>query len=260
MQQHEFRAGGHRLAATTWGRIDPARPTVVMLHGGLDCTSTWKDLPQAIAAATGLAVLSYDRWGYGGSEALSGGRQRSYRLEEAGPVFGDLLRHFGIGSAVLFGHSDGGAMSVLAAAAHPEVVRAVCACSPTIALDLYMVRAMGGARQAFEHGGLRERLMRHHGDKTDSMFWAWYEAWASEDAVHWSMAEQIGAVRCPVSAVFGQADDYGWRPSARALVEHGTMALEVSALPGVGHDPQHRAREVVLDALQRVLRRANVAA
>lgn len=256
VQEHQFTAGGHRLSARTWGRIDSARPVVVMLHGGLDCTSTWKDLPEAIAVATGMPVLSYDRWGYGGSDALTAGRVRAYRHEEAGPVFGDLLRHFGIGSAVLFGHSDGGAMVVLAAAAHPEIVRAVCACSPTIALDLHMVRAMAGARQAFEHGGLRERLMRHHGDKTDSMFWAWYEPWSTDDAVGWSMAEQIGAVRCPVSAVFGQGDDYGWQPSARALIENGVMALEVSALPGVGHDPQHKARAVVLDALQRVLRTA----
>jgi len=254
VQEHQFTAGGHRLSATSWGGIDGTRPVVVMLHGGLDCTSTWKDLPEAIAAATGMPVLSYDRCGYGASDALTAGRVRDYRHEEAGPVFGDLLRHFAIRSAVLFGHSDGGAMAVLAAAAHPEVVSAVCACSPTIALDLHMVRAMGNARQAFEYGGLRERLIRHHGDKTDSMFWAWHGPWSGDDAVHWSMAEQIGAVRCPVSAVFGQADDYGWRPSARALVEHGTMALQVSVLPGVGHDPQHKAREVVLDALRRVLR------
>lgn len=253
MQKHEFNAGGHCLSAWIWGRIDPARPVVVMLHGGLDCTSTWKDLPQAIADTTQLPVLSYDRWGYGGSDALTGGRERSYRFEESGPVFGDLLRHFGIDSAVLFGHSDGGAMALLAAAAHPQAVRAVCACSPTIALDLHMVRGMDAARQAYEHGGLRERLVRHHGDKTDAMFWGWHGPWSTEDATRWSMAEQLAAVRCPVAALFGQADDYGWRTSARALVDHGTMPLEVTALPGIAHDPQHKARDAVLAALQRTL-------
>jgi pimeloyl-ACP methyl ester carboxylesterase len=168
-------------------------------------------------------------------------------------VFGDLLRHFGIQRALLFGHSDGGAMSVLAAAAHPKVVLGVCACSPTIALDLHMVRGMDAARQAFEHGGLRERLTRHHGDKTDAMFWGWHGPWSTDEAVQWSMAEQIAAVRCPVAAIFGQADDYGWRPSANALVNHGTMPLELRALPGIGHDPQHKARAAVLAALQRVL-------
>jgi pimeloyl-ACP methyl ester carboxylesterase len=259
MQQHEFVAAGHRLSAWSWGRIDGTRPVVVMLHGGLDCTSTWRDLPQTIADSTQLPVLSYDRWGYGGSDALTGGRERSYRLEESGPVFGDLLRHFGIERALLFGHSDGGAMSVLAAAAHPKAVLGVCACSPTIALDLHMVRGMDVARQAFEHGGLRERLMRHHGDKTDAMFWGWHGPWSTDDAVQWSMAEQIAAVRCPVAAIFGQADDYGWRPSASALVHHGRMRMEVTALPGVGHDPQHKARDVVLAALQRTLRAATAA-
>jgi pimeloyl-ACP methyl ester carboxylesterase len=257
MQHREFVAGGHRLSASSWGDVDGSRPVVVMLHGGLDCTSTWRDLPQAIAETTRLPVLSYDRWGYGGSDALTGGRERSYRLEESGPVFGDVLRHFGITSAVLFGHSDGGAMSLLAAAAHPKTVCAVCVCSPTIALDLHMVRGMENARQAFEHGGLRERLMRHHGDKTDAMFRGWHAPWSTEDAILWSMAEQLAAVRCPVAALFGQGDPYGWRPSATALVTHGTMPLEVTALPGVGHDPQHKARDVVLSALRRLLRAVN---
>lgn len=252
MQQHNFVAGGHRLGATSWGRISDSRPTIVMMHGGLDCTTTWKDLPQAIATATGLAVLSYDRFGYGKSDRLDGGRIRAYRHEEAGPVLGDLFRHFGISSALLFGHSDGGAMAVLGAAAHPSVVRAVCTCSPTIAFDAQTVRSMANARDAFEHHGLRERLARHHGANTESMFWSWYEAWSGEDAVNWSMADRIAAVTCPVAAVFGREDEYGWRPSAHALVEHGAMALDLLALPGIGHDPQHRARGAVLDVLRRL--------
>lgn len=253
MQQHDVVAGGHRLSAWSWGQIDGTRPVIVMLHGGLDCTSTWKDLPQVIADTTQLPVLSYDRWGYGGSDALTGGRERSYRVEESGPVFGELLRHFGIGRALLFGHSDGGAMAILAAAAHPQLIEAVCACSPTVALDLPMVRAIGQARQAFEAGGLRERLARHHGDNTDAMFWGWYAPWSDEAAVHWSMHEQIAAARCPVSAVFGEEDEYGWRVSAGALIAHASMPLEISALPGIGHHPQLQARAVVLDVVQRLL-------
>jgi len=259
MEPHLLVAGGRSLAATAWGRIDSEAPVIVMMHGGLDCTSTWKDLPEAIARASGLAVLSYDRWGYGGSEAYVGRRERSYRFEESGPVFAEVLRHFGIRHSVVFGHSDGGAMGLLAAAAHPDAVRGVCACSPTVALDLPMVRAMASARQAFEHGGLREKLVRHHGDKTDAMFWAWYEPWADEAAVAWSMAKQVAEVRCPVAALFGQDDDYGWRASARLLVDHGRMPLGLTAIPAVGHDPQHRARAQVLAALARVASAAGIA-
>lgn len=253
MQQHELSAGGHRLAAFTWGRLDGEHPVIVMLHGGLDCTSTWRDLPEAIARATGLPVMSYDRWGYGGSEGFVGRRDRSYRFEESGPVLGEVLKFFAIRQAVIFGHSDGGAMGILAAAAHPDTVIGVCACSPTAAVDIPMVRAMSSARDAFEHGGLRDKLRKHHGDKTDAMFWAWYEPWADVAAARWSMADQVAAVRCPVAAVFGQDDVYGWRASAGLLVDHGRMPLELSALPGGGHDPHHRARPAVLRALDRVL-------
>lgn len=256
MQLHDFHANGHRLAATSWGRIDPTQPTIVMMHGGLDCTSTWKDLPEAIAAETGLAVLSYDRYGYGRSERLASIRGTEYRREEAGLVVGDLLCHFGIRQAVLFGHSDGGAMAVLAAAAHPTVVHAVCVCAPTVAIDLPMIEGMARARAAFESGGLRERLARHHGENTDTMFWGWYAPWADADALPWSMTEEVASVKCPVSVLFGRDDEYGWQPSARAMLEHGKMALELLALPGCGHHPQHTARRETLKMMQRLLRRA----
>lgn len=255
MKTHELSACGHRLVATTWGESEAGRPTLVMMHGGLDCITTWKDLPQALAEASGWPVLAYDRLGHGRSERLVGGLAPSYRREEAGPVIGDVLRHFGIGKAVMFGHSDGGAMAVLAAASHPDVVCGVLACSPSIVIDQFMIDAMSDARRAFEHGRLRDQLMRHHGDNTDAMFWGWHEAWASQEALQWDMSAEIAAVRCPVSALFGSDDEYGWRPSAIALMYHGHMPLEVTALAGTGHHPQHRARGETISMLQRLLGR-----
>ena len=253
MKEHEFMAGGHRLAASTWGEVGGDRPTIVMMHGGLDCITTWRDLPQALAEASGCPVLAYDRWGYGRSERLVGERELGYRREEAGPVLGEVLRHFGVTQALMFGHSDGGAMSVLAAAAHPELVCGVLACSPTIAIDQFMVDAMSGARRAFEHEGLRDKLKRHHGDNTDTMFWGWYEPWASPSALQWDMSAEIAAVRCPVAALFGSDDEYGWRPSAVSLIQNGRMLLEVTALPAVGHHPQQRERGETIAMLQRLL-------
>lgn len=253
MREHELFAGGHRLAATTWGEIGAGSPAIVMMHGGLDCITTWKDLPQALAEASGCPVLAYDRWGYGRSERLVGGRELGYRREEAGPVLGEVLRHFGIRQALMFGHSDGGAMSVLAAAAHPGRVCGVLACSPTIAIDQFMVDAMSGARRAFEHEGLRDKLKRHHGDNIDTMFWGWYEPWASPGALQWDMSAEIAAVRCPVAALFGSDDEYGWRPSAISLIQNGRMPLEVTVLPAVGHHPQQRERGETIAMLQRLL-------
>lgn len=259
MEPHAFSAGGHRLSATVWGRIDAGKPVVVMMHGGLDCTTTWKDLPAGIAAVTGLAVLAYDRYGYGKSERIAAKRDREYRREEAGLVVGELLGHFGIGKAVMFGHSDGGSIGLLASAAHPAVIQGVMLCAPTIACDANTVSGMAQARRAFEGGGLRERLARHHGDNTAPMFWSWHDHWADAESLDWSMCEEIAAVNCPVSALFGTDDDYGWRPSAEALLRHGMTTMEVVVLPGAGHHPQHRARAVALEMLQRVINRCGSA-
>ena len=65
MKEHELFAGGHRLAATTWGDVGNGQPTIVMMHGGLDCITTWKDLPLMLAESSGWPVLAYDRYGYG---------------------------------------------------------------------------------------------------------------------------------------------------------------------------------------------------
>ena len=130
VKEHELRAAGHRLAATTWGDVGKGRPTIVMMHGGLDCISTWKDLPQALAEATGWPVMAYDRYGYGRSEPLVGGREPSYRREEAGPVLGEVLRHFGIDKALMFGHSDGGSIALLHAASFPQQVAGAVVLAP----------------------------------------------------------------------------------------------------------------------------------
>jgi pimeloyl-ACP methyl ester carboxylesterase len=155
----------------------------------------------------------------------------------------------------MFGHSDGGAMSVLAATAHPDVVCGVLVCSPTIVINQFMIDAMSGACRAFEHEGLREKLICHHGDNTDAMFWGWYEPWVGQEALQWNMSTEIAAVRCPVSALFGSDDEYGWRPSAEALMRHGHMPLEVMALPGGSHHPQHRERDETIGMLRRLLGR-----
>lgn len=253
MKTFDIVARGRRLAVSQWGEVQSGMPTWVLMHGGLDCTSTWKDVPERLNALTRLPVVSYDRYGYGRSQKLAEKRRIAYRLEESGPVFAEVLGHCGIDQTLILGHSDGGAMGILAAAAHPETVCGVFACAPTVAVEPAMIEAMSQARTAFESGGLRERLRRHHGDNTEPMFWGWHDAWVGPEAASWDMSAQIAATQCPVHAVFGLDDEYGWRPSAQAIIGHANARVEVCALPGVGHHPQHQAWMAVEEGVQRLL-------
>jgi len=75
-------AGGRQLRTASFGKFEADCLTLVLMHGGLDCIATWKDFPKALHIATGLSVLAYDRWGYGGSERLEGRRSPDYRRQE----------------------------------------------------------------------------------------------------------------------------------------------------------------------------------
>jgi pimeloyl-ACP methyl ester carboxylesterase len=94
-------------------------PAVVLLHHGLGSTRAWRRQVPALVQA-GYRVINYDRRGYGGSDVRE-------RIDV--PWFEDdqadlrmLLDAYGIESAALVGHSDGGTIALYFAACHPQRV------------------------------------------------------------------------------------------------------------------------------------------
>src|SRR5262245_14805861 len=101
---------------------DPAAPhPLVLLHDSLGSVGTWKDFPERLAAVTGRGVLSYSREGFGGSSKLSRARWRGYMHHEAEVVLPAFLDALGVRQPVLFGHSDGASIALIAAGAHPDL-------------------------------------------------------------------------------------------------------------------------------------------
>src|SRR3989442_13167018 len=94
-----------------------AAPTLVFLHEGLGSVAMWRDFPQKAAAATGCPAVVYSRYGYGQSEVLRGPRAVDYMHVEALEVLPELLERLGIDDPVLVGHSDGGSIAPIYAAA-----------------------------------------------------------------------------------------------------------------------------------------------
>mgnify|MGYP002073740100 CR=1 FL=1 len=193
-------------------------------------------------------------------EQLTGERTMAYRRREAGPVLADLFGYFGIDHAIIVGHSDGGAMGLMAAAHHPDTIHGVLALVPQILMHPSSAEGMHAARQAFESGKLRSGLARYHGDNTEAMFWGWYGAWTTPEAFAWSMADEISRIRCPISVLYGMQDEYGYKPNIEVLIEHYDTLLELVTLPACGHHPQHQARDEVLAMAVRLLARPGVVA
>ena len=99
--------------------LDPALPTIVLIHGALNDRTVWQPLAPSLAG-TGHNVLALDLPGHGASagpalatvEALAG-----WLLA--------LLDAAGIGRALLAGHSMGSLVALEAAARAPDRVRAL---------------------------------------------------------------------------------------------------------------------------------------
>jgi pimeloyl-ACP methyl ester carboxylesterase len=246
----QVRAGGHALAVTSHpGSGVP----LVVLHGGLDSTSTLKDFPAELASVTGRPVVCYDRMGHGRSEPLRGPRPDRHRQEEAATCV-ELLDRLGIERAVLVGHSDGGAIALLAAAAAPARVAGVVALAPQLVNHPAVQAGIADAVEAYRRGSLRAALQPHHAD-ADALFEGWSGVWLRAVYTADSVRADLERVACPVTALSGADDPYGFRPNAELLVQTVAVGWELTVLERAGHLPHHTCRDAVVAATQRLLAR-----
>ena len=82
---------GRRLETARWGPGPDRAPTLVLLHEGLGCVALWRDVPERLAAATGLSVFAYSRFGHGRSDPAPLPRSMTYMHDEALDVLPRVL-------------------------------------------------------------------------------------------------------------------------------------------------------------------------
>jgi pimeloyl-ACP methyl ester carboxylesterase len=251
-------AAGRRLAVE---RLTPdgssgTGPTLVFLHEGLGSIGLWKDIPDRLAGRLGLPALVYDRWGHGGSEPFDGARTARYLHDEAELFLPALLDALGVAEVALVGHSDGGTIALLHAAAFPERTRALVAVAAHVLVEDVSLAGIRAAVGAYERGDLRRRLARQHGERTDAVFRAWADTWLAPWFRGWNVEDALPRIRAPVLVVQGEADPYGTRRQVDAIAAGVAGPCRTLLLPGLGHAPHHEARDAVVDALASFLAEA----
>lgn len=241
---YEFASvGGARLR---YRRIAGAEPTIVFLHEGLGSITQWRDFPDALCAATGLAGLIYERRGHGGSDPVVLPRPDAFLALEAEQALPELLAQLGVARPVLLGHSDGGSIALMYAAAFPDRASACITVAAHVVLEPETATALAAAGAAFAATDLRQRLERHHGANTETMFRGWNETWRRLVPRGWSMIDRLKHVVCPVLAVQGLDDEHGTPEQVGAIVEGVSGPAESFLIPGCGHSPHVQARDQLL--------------
>jgi len=216
-------------------------PLVVFLHEGLGSLAMWKDFPQRLCDIAQVRGLVYSRPGYGRSTPREA--EEAWGLDfmhrQAHEVLPALLEALGIDSGTdkpwLFGHSDGGSITLLYAARFSERLAGAIVLAPHILVEDLSVDSIAKARTAYLETDLRARLARYH-DDPDSAFWGWNDIWLHPPFKQWSIEKEIEPITCPLLAVQGVDDEYGTLEQIRGIrrrVPH-TDLLE---LPDCGHSP-----------------------
>ncbi|HTD35530.1 MAG TPA: alpha/beta hydrolase [Candidatus Elarobacter sp.] len=237
---------GNRLETVRYDG-DPARPAVVMLHEGLGSISLWRDFPERVRDRTRCTTVAYSRYGYGRSDALREKREPEYMHHEGEVVLPALLRALGIDRPVLFGHSDGASIALIAAGAHPALARALILEAPHVFVEEISVRSIAEAKTAFASTDLPAKLARHHADAA-ATFYGWNDVWLDPRFRAWNVEEYAARVRVPVLLIQGDADEYGTLAQLESIAAR-VPGTETLLVPGAGHSPHRDAADLVLDRI-----------
>ncbi|WP_235850869.1 alpha/beta fold hydrolase [Paraburkholderia piptadeniae] len=229
-------------------------PLAVFLHEGLGSVAMWKDWPQILCDRLGMRGLMYSRPGYGRSTP----RPHDVKLPvdfmsvQARDVLPALLDALGVSAQErqcmwLIGHSDGGSITLLYAAAFPDALAGAVVIAPHVFVEDISVASIADAKTAYEQSDLRSKLARYH-DDIDSAFYGWNDVWLSAAFRSWSIVDELKRIRGPLLAVQGQDDHYGTMMQIDTIAQHASQT-QLTKLDKCGHSPHRDAPQALNDAI-----------
>lgn len=239
-----------RLEYQWLGPEKTGAPLIVFLHEGLGSLAMWRDFPQQLCEAAGCRGLVYSRPAYGRSTPREA--EEAWGLDfmhrQAHEVLPALLAALGVDTVAqppwLLGHSDGGSIALLYAAAFPQRIAGAIVLAPHILVEDLSVASIEKARTAYLETDLPRRLAKYH-DDPDSAFWGWNRIWLHPPFKDWTIEADITAIRCPLLAVQGLDDEYGTLEQIRGIARRvpQTALLE---LGNCGHSPHRDQTELLI--------------
>jgi pimeloyl-ACP methyl ester carboxylesterase len=245
---------GCRLQYEWHGPPAHEAPTIVFLHEGLGAITRWRDFPAAICARLGWGGLVYNRQGYGGSDPLRTPLSPRFMHREALAVLPQLLDAFEIHRPVLFGHSDGGSISLIHAGSGLPAPAALVLEAAHVFVEEVTVTSIAAVRDSYRTTDLHARLERHHGPNVDILFDAWTEVWLSDEFRGWNIEHYLPSITCPTLVIQGLDDEYGSPRQVDAIRAGVSGPVETLLLAACGHSPHIDQRDAVETAAARFLK------
>jgi pimeloyl-ACP methyl ester carboxylesterase len=221
-------------------RVDqPVSETVLLfLHEALGSIPQWRNFPSALCKQLQINGIVYERQGHGHSDPLINERNKNYLHEYA---LQELLQFIEAlfsydQKIILVGHSDGGSIALLYAAAFPRRIQGVITMAAHVINEPETIAGILPAVHAYQAGKL-SKLQDFHGEKTEFLFYAWANMWSSDEFKDWDIKKEISNSVVPILALQGSKDQYGTLQQLNLIHENVCGDCEIKLIPDCGHHP-----------------------
>jgi pimeloyl-ACP methyl ester carboxylesterase len=240
------------IARLASARPRAGMPAIVFLHEALGSLSHWRDFPQRLADETGCEAFVYSRYGHGRSTRRLESFSPSYLHEEALTWLPALLDALAIERPILFGHSDGASIALIAAGAAGRTFSGLIVVAPHVMVEEAGLAGIERAKTAYRETDFAARLARHH-DDVEGVFRRWHEAWLHPGHRAWNIEEYLPRVECRILAIQGDGDEYATMEQVDRIARLARR-VERLKLAGCGHSPHRDRAEEVIAATRSFLR------
>jgi pimeloyl-ACP methyl ester carboxylesterase len=170
--------------------------------------------------------------------------------DEALTVLPQILKEFRIDKATLFGHSDGGSISLIfAGSGIAKNILGLVLEAPHVFVEPISIESIMKAKQNYEHGSLRASLQKYHGDNVESAFRGWNDVWLNPQFRSWNIESYLPGIKVPALVIQGEEDQYGTLQQVRAIEGSSGGIVESVVISDCRHSPHRDQPKAVLDSV-----------
>ena len=175
-------------------------------------------------------------------------------IEEATGDLPELLKLCDIRNVILIGHSDGGSIALLAAAALNHLIRGVITEAAHIFVEDETLEGIRNFMILYNSNKeLQKKLSRYHGENTDKVVRRWADTWLAPEFLDWNIESFLSQITCPLLVIQGKNDEYATEKQVWKIVEHVPGPISWKIIPECGHTPHIQKSEHTLGLMHRFI-------
>jgi len=194
--------------------------------------------------------LVYDRQGYGKSSPFAITKRTNRYLHDEAAELIRILDALNIRKAVLYGHSDGATIALIAAALYPERIAGLLVEGPHSFVEKICQNEVRKSRELAKHNSLLKNLEKYHGENTAELFQLWHETWLSDEFSSWTIIPLLKNIQVPVLGFQGEHDQFGTIEQLNILEREIPSEMSVAEIANAGHTPRKEAETETMNRIK----------